>query len=514
MNILWQSVAPWCPTGYGVQTAGITRVLHDLGHNVVISAYYGLMTGGFLRWRGIPVWPADDKKWGAGHTKQYYDKFESDICITLQDIWTLPDRYGMNFNWYPYMPVDHDPIPPIVVSRLPFAVKPIAYAKFGAEQLRSKGIDCYYAPHGIDTEVYKPQTKWRMEFPDADFVVGCVAVNRGGRKNLDGLIQAFAVFHQTHPKSVLYIHTKTAGYNLGDVQLGSLAKEMGVEPDVFFPNPKDYDAGFTDKWMSIMYNSLDVFCLPSRGEGFGIPIIEAQACGTPVIVTNITSMPELLGGGWLLKDLGRRYDYQSSWQAEPKLEEIVACLEAAYQAKKDGSILEMMKKAREKSLQYDWSRVKKYWERILADIESKPKAKNREGIQEPRLLLIPKDIELKKVLDIGCGLTAPYKPYLQGLGEYVGIDSKSGNGAVKADATNLPFLNKEFGFVWCSEVLEHLHPGGAQKAVDEARRVGVHGAIMFPTPKNDNFALDPGHNEVKLKEDFPIDAYGNGVIIW
>lgn len=511
MRILFQSVAPWYPSGYGKQTAGVSRILQDLGHSVIIAAYYGLSVGSFIKWKGIPIYPADGKSWGAKDTKFYCDKFDSDICITLQDIWTLPDNYGFDFNWHPYMPVDHDPISPIVYDRLPFAAKPIAMSQFGAAQLKRKGIDCDYAPHGVDTDIFKP-TDDRIEFGDADFLIGCVATNRGRRKNLDGLMEAFTKFNKNHPKSALYIHTRATGHNLGDLNLPNLARELGVHDKVFFPAWREYDLGFSDEWMATMYSSLDVFCLPSRGEGFGVPIIEAEACGCPVIVTGATSMPELVGGGWILKNNKWEYTYQSSWQADPDIDEIVEYLEQAYREKVDGTIEKRKKQAVAKASQYSWSEIKKYWKKILEDIESKPKALNREGIQEPRLLLIPKTIELKRVLDIGCGATKPYKPYLEGLGEYVGVDTKGGDGVMKADVRNLPFDDKSFGFVWCSEVIEHIDD--AQKAVDEAKRVGAHGCIMFPTPQNHNFAVDPDHKEVKLKEKFPIDKYGNGVVIW
>ena len=54
-------------------------------------------------------------------------------------------------------------------------------------------------------------------------------------------------------------------------------------------------------------------------------------------------MPELVGGGWILEKYGWHYTYQSSWQASPNEDEIVECLEQAYQEKMDGSI-EMRKK--------------------------------------------------------------------------------------------------------------------------------------------------------------------------
>ncbi len=512
MRILWQSVAPWYPSGYGVQTAEICPRLKDLGHEVIISGYYGLMEGGHFRWKGIPIWSAD-KDWGVHKTKPYFDKFNCDIVITLQDIWTFPRGYGSDFPWFPYFPVDHSPIPPNVVASLAFARKPIAYSKFGIEELKKIDRDCYYVPHGVDTEVFKPDKTNTIKFrnPD-DFVIGCVAVNRGLRKNLDGLLTAYSIFHKSHPDSILYLHTNFDGYNLGDLNLKLLAQDLGVLDSVYFPVPGDYEGGIYDaKWMSRMYNSLDVFLLPSRGEGFGVPLIEAQACGIPVIVTGATSMPELVGGGWILKKLKPEWTYQHSWQFIPDNDEIVASLEEAYELKKSGRLADMSELARNKALEYSWDKVMPQWKTILEDMEGHRKlALNREGVQQPRLMLIPKECEPKTVLDIGCGLSQPYKSYLETLGAYTGVDIKGGDGVLQADACALPFDDKEFGFVWMSEVLEHVED--YEKAISEAKRVGVHGCITFPTPANHNFALDPEHHEVKVK--CPVDAFGNGILLW
>jgi glycosyltransferase involved in cell wall biosynthesis len=47
-------------------------------------------------------------------------------------------------------------------------------------------------------------------------------------------------------------------------------------------------------------NSLDVFVFPTLGEGFGLPVCEAMACGVPVVASNVTTMPELVGKSGLL----------------------------------------------------------------------------------------------------------------------------------------------------------------------------------------------------------------------
>jgi glycosyltransferase involved in cell wall biosynthesis len=53
---------------------------------------------------------------------------------------------------------------------------------------------------------------------------------------------------------------------------------------------------FSDERLPLLYQGADAFVLPSLAEGFGLPILEAMACGTPVICSNVAAMPEIAGG--------------------------------------------------------------------------------------------------------------------------------------------------------------------------------------------------------------------------
>ena len=54
--------------------------------------------------------------------------------------------------------------------------------------------------------------------------------------------------------------------------------------------------------LPLVYNAADLFVYPSLYEGFGLPILEAMACGVPVITSNLSSMPEVAGDAGILVD--------------------------------------------------------------------------------------------------------------------------------------------------------------------------------------------------------------------
>ena len=73
-------------------------------------------------------------------------------------------------------------------------------------------------------------------------------------------------------------------------------EELNLDDRVIFP-------GYLgDDRLSAVYNNAECLVFPSLYEGLGLPVIEAMACGCPVITSNITAMPEIAGGAGLLVD--------------------------------------------------------------------------------------------------------------------------------------------------------------------------------------------------------------------
>jgi len=113
------------------------------------------------------------------------------------------------------------------------------------------------------------------------------------RKNLVGLVRAFAA---ARSKGMLHTLIICGAPGWGRSPLTDLIKELALENAVIF-------TGFVeDNDLPHLYAGADFFVYPSLYEGFGLPVLEAMACGTPVITSNVSSLPEVAGDVALLID--------------------------------------------------------------------------------------------------------------------------------------------------------------------------------------------------------------------
>lgn len=112
------------------------------------------------------------------------------------------------------------------------------------------------------------------------------------RKNVASLITAFSKVYKNLDKK--YNLVIVGSYKDSSQRLLKLTTELKIESNVIFTGyvPEEHLPAF--------YNSCDTFVYPSFYEGFGLPPLEAMNCGTPVIASNLTSIPEVVGDGGIL----------------------------------------------------------------------------------------------------------------------------------------------------------------------------------------------------------------------
>lgn len=399
MKILWQSNSRRTPTGYGNQTDLFVRALAKAGHEMTIFATYGAEGNPFRDEEGIITLPRLLDAWGNDIIEAHMADLDADLLITLIDPWVLdPSVYG-GLPWAAWAPVDSAPLLPANKRALQYAKWIFAMSHFGEEQLVNAGYGgkTFYVPHGVDTDLFTPVNREEARAKVAGmlgvdlagkFLVTMNSANKGSpsRKGFSEALRAFKAFSDGHPDAVLYLHTEKNGI-FGE-HLPTIVEGVELDPSkvIYAPHYRYVTGKLPAVFLNDMYNAADVFLQPSHGEGFGIPIVEAQAAGCPVIVTNFSAMPELCFEGWTVNgDLWMHAP--GAYQMLPDIRMLINALESAYSLLHDeGFAKPIRSSARGGALAYDYRRVARdcflpALEEIQRDLSEKKKTQEKRAGQ-------------------------------------------------------------------------------------------------------------------------------------
>jgi glycosyltransferase involved in cell wall biosynthesis len=351
--ISWYSNSLNQPTGYGTQSKQVISRLVKDGHQVAMMSNYGgegvnslIETGSGLiphYSRGMNQYSTDVLPLNHAHWKAENPDLPA-FLITLYDVWVLDNPALDNIPIASWTPVDHQPAPEKVLAWLRKPnVTPIAMSKFGKAMIENAGLESEYVPHAVDTNLFKPteflpEGQSGREFVGGvdRFVVGMNFANKAGgfvhRKAVAENLLAFAIFAKKHDDVVLYLHTEPYGKQSGFV-LPNILAACGVPPEkVMMVDPIAYTYGISQETLAGIYSGWDVGLFCNYGEGFGIPQIEAQACGVPIITSNFAASAELASPDSFLVNGQPFWDAgQHTWFNIPLVSGIVDALEQAYQ---------------------------------------------------------------------------------------------------------------------------------------------------------------------------------------
>lgn len=167
---------------------------------------------------------------------------------------------------------------------------------------------------GFDTGIFKPindQEKIIKVLKKYKIPADCRYIFYVGRleekKNTPGLVKAFGKFiRENDNQNIKLVLAGSPGHNYE--QIKKLIKEYNISSEVI-------ETGWVDEGdLPYLYNGSIAFVFPSFYEGFGLPLLEAMSCGTPIIASNIASIPEVAQGSALLFDPNEPEDIKRAMQ--------------------------------------------------------------------------------------------------------------------------------------------------------------------------------------------------------
>ncbi|MDD3223460.1 MAG: glycosyltransferase family 1 protein [Clostridium sp.] len=213
------------------------------------------------------------------------------ICpfiITLHDIipYRMPETTSDK-----YLRIFQDELPKIVslcdgiITVSNFSKKDISKAfKYPEDKIHVTYLAAEDMYKPLDKNISKKIIKNNYGIPECDFILYVGGFSP--RKNISNLLNAFKLLIEKKSTDLKLVIAGRKGPSFEKYKI--MAQKLGLSSKVIFP-------GFiSTNDMPYLYNSAKLFVYLSFYEGFGLPPLEAMACGIPVVASNVTSLPEIL----------------------------------------------------------------------------------------------------------------------------------------------------------------------------------------------------------------------------
>ena len=350
------------------------------------------------------------------HLSKYIDQIKPNLvwtCTDISMIYSIKEVENRNlFQWVSYFPIEGEPLPTDWSSILENMDRVVAFGQYGMRVIRQRApkATLSYIYHGVNPQVFRPlpeekkiEIKNELGIDPSKTLIGVVARNQP-RKAFDKLFEAFfylvsgafiqcLVCHKIsiYPHDLvsnlftplrcckhchsenckkgnlrddlrLYIHAASLdlGWDLFDLQ-----RDYHLMGKVYLNPELKVGLGISEEKLNEVYNTFDIFTLPTKGEGFGLPILEAMSAGVPIVVTDYSAHPEWAKGcGELVLPI--------TLEAEPITNIRRAVIDRDQYVEALLKLIDNPKlrreygaKGREIALAMDWKEICKDWEKLI-----------------------------------------------------------------------------------------------------------------------------------------------------
>lgn len=332
MRVLFVGDSPLIQTGFGRVNAIAAKRFQEAGWSVASVA--GLTKEQPKDDEGIKIYLPSEQgdNLGIRTVPHAVEDFKPDVLYMTADPGSATSlAYGTpDMPAFIYMPIEGAPLTNrdwrLVIGSIPLATT----SAYGAEVIKQTvRRDVPWIYHGVDHNTFfvsgnRDEIRAKMGW-EGKFVIGVVSTNVR-RKQLPRLMQAVAQLKHRYKQKdiVLYMHTVPfqqywlEGWNLLEcVSMFGIYEETQFHPFMAkrLASIPERTGETGNPGLAELYEAMDLFVLPSQVEGFGLPIAEAMASGTPVLVTKYAAGWEVASpagrgipvGDWELHKSGTMY---------------------------------------------------------------------------------------------------------------------------------------------------------------------------------------------------------------
>jgi glycosyltransferase involved in cell wall biosynthesis len=256
-----------------------------------------------------------------------------DVVLTIGDYWqfyyvhAVKMKTDWSFKWVGYFTIEDEKIPDKWIPLFRYVDEvavPSVFGQYSAVSSASRR-DAHFIPYGTD-EDFKPCSKEKkaelrekMGIPGSKFRLISVGQNTT-RKSLPTILLAARILKQRgDDRATFHIQTNVGAYDPNETysyDLEALVKKLEIEDRISFPQGEAslFDSQPTSSLVE-EFQASDAYLCPSLSEGYCLPVVEAMACGLPVMANPSTTLYELLGG-----DYGYSGEAPRGWLEEGRME--------------------------------------------------------------------------------------------------------------------------------------------------------------------------------------------------